>query len=418
MLKLSFESNRARGLKLLALSFWILILSSCATYQANVQKSRSMLRESPEQAAKNLEKLALEEGKDQLLYLLDYATALQTAKNYKESTKYFLMADKMAEVKDYHSISKQLSSLVLTEELVQYKGDDYEKVLINAMLAINFLNEGDLDGALVETRRLIQKLEHYRIDGKRPYEQNEFATYLGALIWESDRKWDDAYISFEQTYKLNPDIPYLKEDLIRAALKAQRTETARDWEKKFNMKRKKEWFNKNEGEIVLIHLQGWGPRKYPNPSWPRIPVLRPVSSYTTGAQLEVVGVGKENTQKVYNLEKVAIKTLNDQYAPLVAKRIAGMATKEILADQVRQKNKQLGALVGFVLHATDRADLRQWSTLPESFQIAKIRVPPGKYKVRATGLNSLGEVNHESSELTELVVKPGRKTFFTFRTYQ
>lgn len=415
-MELEWKTYRARSKKLLALCLSVLTLTACATYQGNVQTTRSSLKDNPLEAAQKIEKLALEESDDQLVYLLDYATAMQAAKNYKDSNKYFLQADRIAEVKDYHSVTKQLSSLVLSEEMVQYKGDDYEKVLINAMLAINFLCIGNLDGALVETRRLNEKLEHYRVDGKKPYEQNEFATYLGALIWESDRKWDDAYISFEKTYKLNPNIPYLKEDLIRAAVNARREEVAKDWEKKFGIQRKKEWFNKKYGEIVLIHLQGWGPRKYPNPSWPRIPVLRPVSSYTKGAELEVMGVGKERTQKVYNLERVAIKTLNDQYAPLIAKRLAAIATKEVLADQVRQKNEALGALVGIALRVTDRADLRQWSTLPESLQIAKIRVPPGRYKVRAAGVNAAGGLTHEVEEL-ELFVKPGRKAFFAFRTY-
>ncbi len=414
----NLELNRARNIKILALSLLTFVLSSCATYQHKVENSRRLLRASPVKAAQVLEKLALTEGKDQLVYLLDYATALQAAKEFKKSNKYFLLADRMAEVKDYHSITKQLSSVVVSEEMVQYKGDDYEKILINAMLAINFLSMNDLDGALVETRRLIEKLEHYRVDAKKKYQQNEFAMYLGALIWESDRKWDDAYISFEKTYKLNSDFEYIERDLIRAAVNARRYATAKKWEKKFGIKRKKSWFNKRNGEIVLIHQQGWGPRKRPNSKWRRIPTLRAVPSYTKASQLEVIGVGKENSQKVYNLERVAIKTLDDQFAPLIAKRVASAVAKEVLADQVRQKNKALGALVSIALRAVDRADLRQWSTLPASFQIAKLRVPPGRYKVRVRGLNASDEVNNEDSGELELVVKPGRKTFFTFRTYQ
>ncbi len=393
-------------------------LVSCATYQAQVESSRKRLKNSPSQAAEALKQLAETEGKDQLVYLLDYATALQAAKNYKESTKQFLIADKMAELKDYHSVSKQVSSLVLNEEMVQYKGDDYEKLLINAMLAINFLSVDDLDGALVETRRLIEKLEHYRVDEKKKYEQNEFAIYLSALIWESDRKWDDAYISYEKAYQLNPDIEYLRKDLIRSAIRARRTETAKKWENLFGIKRDPKWFNNKDGEIVLIYQQGWGPRKYPSPQWRRIPTLVPVRSRNRIASLEVEGFSSpEFTQKIYNLERVAIQTLNDQYAPLIAKRIAAVATKEVLSNQVSQKNEALGAIMNMALHVADRADLRQWSTLPESFQIAKIRVPAGNYTVRVKGLDSYGEPTGEASEPIELKVKAGRKTFFTYRTY-
>ncbi|MCB0356853.1 MAG: hypothetical protein KDD40_07590 [Bdellovibrionales bacterium] len=398
------------------LGSWV---AACATFDFQANQSRKYIRENnPDQVLSQLKERAWKESDDQLVYLFDYGMAAQIAGKYEESNRALLLADQLSEVKDYHSLSRISGSLLLNEGMVQYKGEDYEKVILNAILALNFLMLNDHDAALVETRKLNQKLYKYKFEAKKDYEQNPFAYYLAAMIWESDRKWDDAYISFEKTYKLNPDIPYLKEDLIRAAINARRYDTAKEWEQRFKIKAKPAWQNKKQGEIVLIHLQGWGPRKRPNPRWHRIPVLRPVPSYTKGAQLEVVGVGKENSQKVYDLEKVAIKTLDDQYAPLIAKRIAAVAAKEVLADQVRQKNEALGAILGFALQATDRADLRQWSTLPESLQIAKMRVPPGTYKVRARGLNAAEEPNDESMPEVEVVVKPGRKTFIAFRTYQ
>lgn len=407
--------------KSLLLLFMGVSLAGCASYQHTVSEARSLLGRDPHQAALKLEKNANQEGKDQLVYLLDYATALQSAGDYQKSTEYFLKADQMADEKDYHSVTKITGSLLFNEGMVQYKGDDYEKLLINAMLAVNFLMQGDLDGALVETRRINEKLEYYRIEEKKNYDQNPFAVYLSALIWEADRKWDDAYIAFEKAYRLNPHIPYLREDLVRSAKRAQRIDTFNKWKKEFGIQWKKEWDSKELGELVVIYFQGWGPRKYPNPEAPRFPKLYPVDSFTRQAKViveEPSANTEEFSQMVCSVQDIAIKTFNDQYGALVAKRIAALATKEIVADQIRQKDESLGLLAAIVMHASDQADLRQWSLLPQSFQVAKLRLKPGEHTIRVIGLTDSGAPTGEESAPLKVTIQPGKKTFITWRSYR
>src|SRR5690606_7562575 len=141
-------------------------------------------------------KLASTPGDDQLVYLLDYGTALQIARRYEESNAAHIAADDLAEIQDNHSISTITGSLLFNEEMVQYKGEHFEKVLINAFLAINFVMLGRLDEALVETRRLHEKLDKLRLDGVAEFDRNEFALYLSALLSEADGDWDNAYITF------------------------------------------------------------------------------------------------------------------------------------------------------------------------------------------------------------------------------
>src|SRR5262249_51540654 len=147
----------------------------------------------PAKAAEKIKEKAFKEGDDQVVYLFEYGTAEQIAKNYDESNKAFLKAEDLTEIKDYHSISRISGSLLLNEGMVQYKGDDYEKVMINAMLAINFLMQNKMEEAAVECRKLNDKLYKYKFEGKKNYEQNPFAFYLSALIWEANKDWDTAY---------------------------------------------------------------------------------------------------------------------------------------------------------------------------------------------------------------------------------
>ena len=90
-----------------------LFFISCVTYQHKVDEARFMMeRGQPVLAAKELAPLAQPKSIDQLVYLLDYGTALQLAGEYKKSNKIFLQADQLAEAKDYISISKQAISLL------------------------------------------------------------------------------------------------------------------------------------------------------------------------------------------------------------------------------------------------------------------------------------------------------------------
>ncbi len=409
--------SRPVELKFYCLLFFL--LTSCATYQSKVDGPRNLLAQGNyDKAIAELEPLANKEGGDQLMYKLDYGVALQQAGRYKESAKAFNEAEKIADVQDYHSISKVTGSLLLSEEMKQYKGEDYEKVLINALNAINYVMMGELDEALVESRKLNNKLYKYKFEAKKNFAQNPYAFYLSAIAWEADRKWDDAYIDYKKAYELAPDFPNLKEDLIRSAIRASREDELAKWKKAFpEVKIRPEWKDPSYGEIVLIYLQGWGPRKHPRPENARYPMLIPVASNTRNAQLKV-GTKNLTTAPIFSVEDVAIKTLDADYASLMASRVAGVATKMVVADQIRQKNELLGnlALIGMLI--SDRADLRQWSTLPQTFQIARTFVKAGKHNVSVNGVTATGAASGEGLADKEIFVKPGQKFFLSFRSFR
>lgn len=369
--------------------------------------------------AADLEKKADTPGDNQLLYMLEYGTALQAAGDYKKSNQYFLKADDLSEVKDYFSISRQVGSILLNQGMVQYPGEDYEKVFINAMVAINFLGMNDFENAMTQIRRLNEKLYKYRFEAKRNYEQNPFAFYLAGLLREEEKDWDNAYLEYANAYKNNSNIEYLPKDLVRISQKARREEDLKKWQKQFGIKEDK--WGKDDGEIVLILQQGWVAYKRPNPNFVRVPKLYHVDSQTKAARMDVVGEKNkkysEDTKLITSLFEVADKTLDEQYAGLVAKRIGGIVAKEVVADQIRQKNEALGAIAQIAMHVSDQADLRYWATLPETLQIARIRVPKGTYDVNVQGLMSMDAVTDEKKTFEKVKVKPGKRTFLIWRAF-
>jgi hypothetical protein len=145
-------------------------------------------------------------------------------------------------------------------------------------------------------------------------------------------------------------------------------------------------------------------------------MLVPVPSTTAQARLVLNEEIIVPSRIIYDLEKVAINTLNDDYAALVARRMGGLAAKAVVSDQLRQKNEGLGQLAWIAMNLADQADLRQWSTLPRSFQVARVFVPAGRYLVRAEGLAADGESSGENSPDQEIELRPGAKFFLSWRS--
>lgn len=408
------------------LSLLVLFLTGCASYQHKIDKPYSLiLRGQPLEAAQILKPLAYTEGNDQLVYLLEYGIALHEAGDYAESTKVLLRAYDIVEIKDYTSISKEAGSLLLNQEMVQYKGEDFEKVLVNVYLALNFLMVGNLEAAQVETRRINEILTKFKIEAKKDYDQNPFARYLSAMIWESNRNWDSTYIDYKNTYDLAPNLKLLESDLLWAAKRSQRPEEFKKWRALFKEAQvDKLRDEKGTGEIVFIYQQGQGPQKRPDPGFPRVARLYPRYSTGVKSKMSIFEADSETpihevvTEKVLSVQDVAMKTYNDQVDGLIAKRVAGIATKAVVSDQIRQKNEGLGNLAWIIMNISDRADLRQWATLPESFQIARKFLKPGKYRVSLRALSSSDAPLNEGAEYKEVEVKPGKKTFLTWRSFR
>lgn len=414
--------EKMRALNSIFSLFLFLALTGCASYQSKMFQTRQAIKMGQtEEALTKLEALSQEEGRDQLLYMLDYATALQISGKYKESSQAFIKADKLVDLKDYHSVSKLVGATLGGEEMVQYKGESYEKFLINTMNAINFLMMGEYDSALVEARVINEKISKMRMDGRDPYELSPFARYLAAILWETQKKYDDAYIEYEGSYKLDSTNPLLPQDLIEMAKKSRRMDSYNKWKKEFpQIKEDPKSFDRSYGELIVIYQQGWGAEKTNRGGEYRFPALRRVSNTTQKVRITVNQKDSKQdssmvSEMVYNVDQVAMDTLEKDFGALVARRVGGVVAKAVVSDQIRQKNQLLGDLTWIAMNLADRADLRQWSTLPSSFQISRVYLKPGIYKVLLEGLDSSeaasGEVHNQ-----EITVKAGSKSFINWRS--
>lgn len=391
---------------ILAFSFFV----GCASYQSKVAPAKDELRAGQcAPALKKLDELVQKVDGDQLVYLMEYGTALQICKDYELSNKILLKADKLSDELDYHSVSRIAGAALLNEEMIQYKGDTFEKLFINAVAALNYLQLGEQDDALVEVRRINDKFKRLTAeDNKRKFELNSFTQYLSGLVWEMDQKYDDACISYKTAYKLDPSYRGVALDMLRGCWLARRNQEFEEMSKDVNPTEEelKNIKQKTNNEYIFIYMQGWGPQKEPRPGHSTFPHLVPVSSITQKLQVEFNGA-KALSQPVYSVEQAAIQTLDADFGSLMARRAGAFVAKEVVADQIRQKDKVLGDIAWLVMHASEKADLRQWSMLPKTIQVIRF-IPNGKVgAVKLSGLDFNGNVSEsfEDVEITNLKKK-------------
>jgi len=416
--ELFHRRSKLKSPLIICLTLLTLFGGACATYQSKVADSRSLLASGRfEEALAQLKTLAETESKDQLVYLLDYATALKIAGRHSEAQKEFIRADKLTEQLDYVSVSQVAAATLTSEDQLSYKGESYEKLLINAMNALSFVAEGKGEAALIEARRINEKVMKIRSNGREDYEPNPFAHYLAALLWESEKNYDSAYIEFERAYKADPSIPGLHADLIRMSKLARRNETYKKWKDQFpGEKENPEWYQKGYADLVVIVEQGWGPRKDFSNSDYRFPMLVPVYSETQSTRVEVTGRTQATTQAVYNVTQAAMETYQKDVAWMIARKIGSTIAKDLLAERIRQENQALGLVAWVVMRASDRADLRHWSTLPQSIQVARFRLTSGEYDLVLQGLNSGGGPTADRLDLRNVHLKSGQMRFISWRT--
>ncbi len=398
----------------------VLFLNACATHLSRLAPAKAALRAGQcDSAIKILDELSAQEGGDQLLYLMEYASALQICRDYKKSNQIFLQADKLSEQIDYTSASRVVGATLLNEEMIQYKGDSFEKLFINTSAAMNYLELQEPDEAMVEVRRINEKYSKFSAEEKNSFELNSFAQYLSGLIYEQQKKFDDACIAYGAAYKLDPSFRYVALDMLSACWRAKRTQefeklslkVAPSSEELVYIKRK------NKNEKIIIYLQGLGPQKAPRPENHLYPYLvstpnlikKILVSYTDDKET----ASAETSRLVYNVEKAAVATQEADYNSLSARRLAARVAKEVAADQIRQKDKALGNIALLLMLVSERADLRNWSLLPETIQIVRLS-PLKNSKIKIKGLDQL---QSEVEDLDEIdLMKNENKNIYMVRS--
>ena len=110
----------------------LIALSGCASYTSKVRTATQFFESAQyEAAAEELKILAEKKDNELLLYLVELGMVYHSAGKYREAIESFKEAEKIAVLNDYTSISQEVGSVLFNASTKVYKGEDFEKILIN-----------------------------------------------------------------------------------------------------------------------------------------------------------------------------------------------------------------------------------------------------------------------------------------------
>ena len=417
-----------------SLCLFFLFFIRCASYNQKSQAfQRALQQGNTEQALKSIEENSfLKKKRNLLLYYLEKGKIAYLNGDYELSNSFLNKADAFIEENKVYLGGKVLGVL-LNPEMETYTGEDFEKVTIHYYKALNYIFLNKLDEALVEARRInlqLQEINDKYPEGKKNrYTSDGFALNMQGFLYEATGDINNAFISYRNAVNLylenngsffgTPLPEQLKKDVLRTAAALGFINELERYQKLLGTTYVSTEENIN-GELILFWENGMVPYKDQNfYTFTVLPGSRNgiVSIYNKELDLRLpIPLKKDNNnnnnnnkfsdidifnvafpkyirrnpyfsqasvikdsiteidfQLAQNYEDVAFKTLRDRTLREIGKVAIRLGTKKISEYLLKDKNKDLGAALGIFNALTERADTRNWQSLPN--RIYYIRIP-------------------------------------------
>lgn len=316
------------------------------------------------------------------------------------------------------AMEETLLTWTLNESFQAYVGEGYERVLLHATAALARLAKGDITGARVESKLANELLESEEQLYKKKYAAGGLGHFVSALVYELDGKTDDARIDYERMRAKGLGTALAGRALLRLYEAQGKDDEAEALRKELGGDVE---MPKDAANIVIVAAVGVGPYKRANTLTIPTPdgILQwSVPSYERRPQavgdLELSiagGVGSVRTIVIEDVGKVSDENLSDRLLLLSAKSAVRAVLKREMAQALGDKHGGWAELAGNLFTIlTEHADLRAWQTLPDTWQAARVFVPPGAHEL------VLEARGGERQNLGSFVLEPGETMFVFART--
>lgn len=354
---------------------------------------------------------------DNALLVLDRASLQQARAKFTESKRDFEAADKVIDTLDLSTnASDTIATYLLSGSAGRYAAPPYERLMINTLNMVNYLETRDLSGALVEARRLAVMQKFYR-DHRKEGDSPILALggFLAGLAYEKSGDLDEALHYYDDALAVT-DIPALDAPLAQLLPKAHyRTARLEQHAARAAAESPEE---ADYPEIIVVAGYGRVPHKIAH----RVPiglaltyfsgVIRPDDraaanrlaaqglvtwiNYPTLAETRPVGGSPSiriDGRPVVSDEAVDVEAeMRREWHAVEGSIVASAITRLIARSAVGMavgatdtKGSGWGTLLSLAVQgagaAADTPDTRSWETLPARVSIARYRVPPGRHRI-------------------------------------
>lgn len=425
------RKNHRQFIAWVGIAILIATLSSCLTwYERRQEYNAALERKDWSTASKSLEKSVSKRNRNRVLNLLELGFVHRQLGDLTISNRYFLEADQMME--DFRKGSgSEMLALVSNPMMKPYQVEDVEFVLVHYYLALNFLELREFESAQVECRRIQLRLNELadKYKGKNRYSCDAFVMMLSGAIYEALGNFNDAFIAYRNAYECYQTVAQLqfgtavpnslKQDILRTARKNGFYDEMHRYEKDWGIVWAPDSF---EGaEVVVLVNNGLGPVKAESSlnffmvqgaggmvnftdetGGFNFPFMMPSSTQEQSAlgrvqslrvafpkyterdrrwsSIEVQIEGNLYPMEVVeNVNAIALKSLEDRMLREMGNSLLRLAVKKGIEAAIREQDQTLGAIAGLAGSIAERADTRNWQSLPYEVLMVRIPLAPGEH---------------------------------------
>ena len=403
---------------------------ACSSYVKRSTAIRGALATSQYDAA--LDEIASIDPSNSLLLLLyEQGMVMHCKGDFAASNLAFERAEAVMDALYTRSVTRGVASMAVSETIAQYRGDAFEAVFVNYYKILNYLALGDAEGAMVECRRVNRRLQMFHDGGETYFVNDPFLQYLTGMVYAHGGDRTDAEVSYRLATRLyddpafaamTPTPPTVFCDAASLARSIGDGEAVREYAGRAQCPEDGlarvnvfldcgEIAQKGEANVVLPIFENdrWDDdekfayelsSRYGQPYssnirvkyWLKValPTLAPAPPRYTRAVVRArpadtrAGAESETAALlVENLDAHALRAFQEKQSTLLVRAIVRGLIKYAAFNAADKKDEGLGAVVNILNIATETADTRSWSTLPQSVWLARLDLPPGEYEIDA-----------------------------------
>ena len=97
-------------------------------------------------------------------------------------------------------------------------------------------------------------------------------------------------------------------------------------------------------------------------------------------------------ERAESINDIAKLSLQQRMLKELGKTLLRVALKKASEYSLRKENEDLGALLGAVNALTEKADTRNWQTLPHSIYYTRVVLPEGKHEAKLSAKSKDGNI--------------------------
>ncbi len=350
---------------------------------------------------------------DDALLVLDRATIQQALASFEESKRDYQAADAALDLLDLsRNGSDAAGRMLYSDDAARYAAPPHEKLLLNTMNMLNYLETNALSGARVEARRLAVWERFFRDRGREDHPTLALGALLAGFAYEKSGHADEAARFYARAARAGaagalastPELPEGSGELLvvvgegRAPRKvAERVPIGLALTRAAPLLAATD--RDLAGRLATAGAVTWV--SYPRLVSGTTAKLGPssVTRASVGGQDVALTLGLD-VEAVARAEWAAIEgeVMAAALSRTLARFVAGQAIEQGTKLSDDKGVRAVGALVSLfvqgALAAADTPDTRSWETAPARIHVARVTVPSGTHEVslEARGVRRVQDV--------------------------